>query len=255
MTVRSAGLLVTPVADVSACHLCITPCVSHPQVTHPPSLSPGAAAGVAVGGAAFLCSVVFTVNWLYKRHKRKALGQSGSTGGQHEADSNGRRVSLGRRCVAWCAIHFCEELSTGQVRQPKAGYSMCIMLLCTALRCKASTACHPSSHSPACMAAIQHVYGAALHYAARQAQPFTCPSGCFRAWWLQRRRQGKRRYLLPDAPRPDLRSDVVPGTGQGSSVGAAGMDDTLLHDDTGMSPDQIRPQLRSLGDSVTSAVR
>lgn len=89
--------------------------------------------------------------------------------------------------------------------------------------------------------------------------PLPCPASL-----LQRRRQGKRRYLLPDPPQHDSQS--TPGAGgagpsglaaSAGSVTANGQDNNSFahEDDAEMTPDQIRPHLRSLGDSVTSAVR
>lgn len=82
---------------------------------------------------------------------------------------------------------------------------------------------------------------------------------------LQRRRQGKRRYLLPDPPQHDSQSSTGPGgagpSGLAASAGSvtanrqADSNGSAHEDDAEMTPDQIRPHLRSLGDSVTSAVR
>jgi hypothetical protein len=78
-----------------------------------------------------------------------------------------------------------------------------------------------------------------------------CPAA-LRCAPLQRRRQGKRRYLLPEAqPRPEPSETAAGGGGAGTSglSGDAGLGDAEP------SLDQMRPELRSLGDSVTSAVR
>eukprot|EP00879_Flechtneria_rotunda_P003229 GHRR01003452.1.p1 GENE.GHRR01003452.1~~GHRR01003452.1.p1 ORF type:complete len:576 (+),score=288.95 GHRR01003452.1:4044-5771(+) len=72
----------------------------------------------------------------------------------------------------------------------------------------------------------------------------------------RRRREGKRRYLMPELPPP-----ASPGCASTSSSAAAAAaagscspDDSAAADDI-LTPDQIRPAMKELGDSVTSAVR
>jgi hypothetical protein len=94
-----------------------------------------------------------------------------------------------------------------------------------------------------------------------QLCPYTAVACCARCVvscsLLQRRRQGKRRYLLPEPPRPGSQShdDQAGPSSSGAAAAAGGSQEGSLGNDEEPSPDQIRPHLRSLGDSVTSAVR
>jgi hypothetical protein len=84
-----------------------------------------------------------------------------------------------------------------------------------------------------------------------------CPAVSAHA--LQRRRPAKRRYLLPEVAPP-----VSPDTASSSAAAAAAARSSSSSadgaaagssDDVILTPDQIRPAMRELGDSVTSAVR
>lgn len=63
----------------------------------PPTLSPAAAAGVAVGGAAFLCTVILLTAWLIHRRKRQRQGELAAAAdkqdGTDSQSSSTRRVS------------------------------------------------------------------------------------------------------------------------------------------------------------------
>lgn len=78
----------------------------------------------------------------------------------------------------------------------------------------------------------------------------------------QRSRQGKRRYLLPDPPRPEGSGTAGAAGAGAAAAGACGFGSSSdgagtsgAGNDADPSPDQIRPELKTLGDSVTSAVR
>eukprot|EP00775_Hariotina_reticulata_P001955 gene1955-2283_t len=80
--------------------------------------------------------------------------------------------------------------------------------------------------------------------------------------WVQRRRrhQGKRRYLAPQPPHLLASTSAAGGAGSSLAAEAAAAADEAAEDidsnnDTILDPDQIRPHLKELGDSVTSAVR
>lgn len=64
--------------------------------------------------------------------------------------------------------------------------------------------------------------------------------------FLQRRRHTKPRYLLPDPPPP---------TEATTSSTAEAVEASQQEDSDDLSPDQIRPAMKELGDSVTSAAR
>lgn len=70
---------------------------------------------------------------------------------------------------------------------------------------------------------------------------------------LQRRRPAKPRYLLPDLP-PPADEPIATVAADDNEQTAADQAGTSAQDD-GLSPDQIRPAMKELGDSVTSAAR
>lgn len=204
-----------------------------------------------------MCSIVLLGVWLFFRHKRKRQGSSGAGGGfkpeDTDSQSSGRRVSEAGRevwgALAWLLVTSCLWVglpcmnTTMLLHQADKPVALGSFWLCTPAYCVPPHAGLTPFLLCALFVTTQHN--------------------------LQRRRQGKRRYLLPDAPRPDSQPALPAGAGgsagasssglNGAAAGAAGAAagdmPAVGDDDTDLSPDQIRPQLRSLGDSVTSAVR
>ncbi|KAF6264715.1 hypothetical protein COO60DRAFT_16939 [Scenedesmus sp. NREL 46B-D3] len=70
----------------------------------------------------------------------------------------------------------------------------------------------------------------------------------------RRRREGKRRYLAPQPPTDSPTAAAAAAAAGGAAAGTSAAAAADAEDDP-LDPDQIRPAMRELGDSVTSAVR